>query len=115
MTDEQENFHNLKIESPAETESEYWRLHKKFTRHITKMSVGIHRFVKDPTEYINKYKELLSEGVRLNLITEEYKQEKIDKFYKEMTSPSRFTEDMKNKMMKARDKFRKKQKDETKK
>lgn len=104
----EEKFQNLKVEKPAQTEKEYWRLHKMFSRHLTKLSLRIYKLPTKTNEYIDDYKELLSEGVRLNIISEEFKQQKINQFYKEMTSPSRFTQDMKEKMQKAKDKFFKK-------
>lgn len=101
----EEKFQNLKKESPPKTETEYWRLHKMFSRHITKMYSKIFKFPTQSKQFIEDYKELLSEGVRLELITEEYKQEKINKLYKEMTSPSRFKQDVTERLQKAKDKL----------
>lgn len=96
----------LKKIEPVQDVNEYWRVHKIFKREINKQSRKVFKFIKNPEEFIKDFENLLNEGVRLNIITEEYKKEKMKKLYDELNSPTRFKEDVKRRLLKAKNKFK---------
>jgi hypothetical protein len=91
-----------------ETEAQYWEELKKFKKEIWNYTKRVGTFAKKPTEYINDFKDLMYSGVERELITKEFADQQITKFLNELNSPSRFKEDVKNFIIKAKAKFRKK-------
>lgn len=103
-------FEKLKQEKPVDNEKEYWRVHKIFKREMNKFYKDIFKMFKNPTEYINDFEELLNEGVRIGIIEQEFKEKKMIQLYDELASPSKFKEDVRNKIEKFKAKLVKKNK-----
>jgi len=80
-----------------EDEETYWKEFKKWKRKLNKLK---------PTspEVVNRFEKLLEEGVKRELISKEYKKEKMNKIYKEVGLFHQFKGDVKDKKQYIKDK-----------
>ncbi|MFW6129934.1 MAG: hypothetical protein ACOC56_02045 [Atribacterota bacterium] len=69
-----------------ESEEQYWKELKKWKKSFPKKK----EFFSNPYTYVELLCEKLKEGVKRQLITEEFAQEKIEKIYEEVCSPINF-------------------------
>jgi len=95
-------------EFPYKTETEYWDAHKKWSRKFNKLLAKPHRIATSGKDYTQSFMDLLEEGVEKQIVTKEWKNQQIEKFNRELTSPTRFNTAVKNKIEKAKEKFKRK-------
>lgn len=113
MPKEDKYLKKLKEYEPVESEKDYWKKHKTFMKAIGGIYKNLKRFISNPKNSIDKFEEILNEGVRIQLITKEFKKKKMKKLLDELSKPSRFKQKAKEKIRKAKtnfkNKFRKKE------
>lgn len=73
-----------------ETEEEYWKLHKEYSKKMRKLRNSALKFIKNPHNYFKEFEILLNEMLKDEIVTSEWVQEQKVRFYKEMNSPSEF-------------------------
>ena len=91
---------DLEKMKPVKSEKDYWEKHKIFKKEIGGFTKTIKKMSSDPKKYLNDFERTLKEGVRINLITQDYADEKIKQLSKELNSPSEFKRCIKKKLKK---------------
>lgn len=89
----------------VKSETEYWNAHKIFKRALTKYTMRLGKMLKSPSDYMKDYEDILNEGVRIGVISEEFAVEKKQHMMKELTSPTRFKADASDLIEKAKNKL----------
>ena len=102
------NLKELKNLKPATTKEEHKFNEKMFGKAINKLTRNVLKLIKSPTAFIEEFEETLKEGVRLKVLTEEQAKKHKEKLYHELNNPTKFKEDVRNKIEKFRSKFNKK-------
>jgi hypothetical protein len=106
MINEDEFQKYVNKEKIISSANEYWELHKYWKKKINKMTLNVVHFIKTPKQYSDDYEKLLDEGFKSQLITEEFKNHQLEKFYKELNTPTRFKADAKAKLEKIKNKLK---------
>lgn len=105
---EYQYLEKLKTYSPVKSEKDYWKKHKTFKKAIGGIYRNLKRFIQDPRNMIDTYDSILKEGVRIKLITPEFRREKLKQLVDELSKPTEFKRKAGEKITKAKNKFKKK-------
>ncbi|MFW6130087.1 MAG: hypothetical protein ACOC56_02810 [Atribacterota bacterium] len=98
----------LKEMEEVKSEKDYWKKHKIFKKTLGGVYSNIKRFIGDPKGATDHFKEVLKEGVRIKVITEDYAKKKEKEFYERLSKPNKFKTKAKRKLKKAIPKIKKK-------
>lgn len=102
--------YNLNKHKPPKTEEEFDEKYKIWKKKVSKLLRSIKKVAKTPVKYIEEYEQLMKEGAEKHIITTEFADEKIYQMNYELTSPTRFKNDVSEKIEKFRNKLRRKRK-----
>jgi hypothetical protein len=84
---------------------------KEFSKWKKKLNeIKLKNFIKNPTKYITSFEEIIQEGVNRKLISQEWANKKIERLHKEINSPTEFKMAIKEKILKAKEIFKRKNK-----
>lgn len=101
------NLKELKNLKPATTKEEKKFNEKMFKKAIGNTTKNAFKMIKSPTEFINEFEEMLQEGIRIKVLTEEQAKKHKDRLYYELNNPTKFKEDVRNKIEKFSKRFHK--------
>lgn len=105
--DDDSNSKGKVVFKQVSTEEEYWKEHKAMKKRINKLFRKSFKFMYKPSDFINEYENILAEYTFKGVVSDEWADKQRKRLYKELNHPEEFkefTEQVKQNILKRKDK-----------